>query len=527
MTRTLLGISIFCVVILSGCSADEAGLNPDNGSTCQSWEVIACDCLDGSSGFANCLDDGTGFGPCDTCPGSAIDGPGVNLDRETNGDNAPQTTPTTPVNPGNLGSEGSGAGPDQESPLPGDEGDDATEQAYIPDDVNWVEDVKPITDAKCVGCHSPEAKLGSISLAEYEDTQMISPYCGDATVGETMVLKITEPVTCGQIMPPAGYPELSTAEIKVIEDWVLLGMPYGPDEDNGSSDTDSADPTNPENPNTAENDGETNEGPGSGENDNPEDDPATGADGTETADGTDTSDGTDSEEGDETQESDETILEEEDEEIVSFEDVHPIFQKSCSGLACHQYSGFAQSDVNLAYQVVVEKDFADNMVDAILDGRMPASNFGFPLCSGDPSVDTNPKCLTADEQDLVLSWFEDFTNEKIKNEEANSDGTAKAPTWPDAQATFDDVHPILESGCSGGFCHSGGMANFDKEKAYKTVINKGLCDTILQQVQSGEMPAGKGCTGDPLADAVIPGCLNQDDHDILISWITGDESCPE
>ena len=209
-------------------------------------------------------------------------------------------------------------------------------------------------------------------------------------------------------------------------------------------------------------------------------------------------------------------------EEVGFEQVHPILKQTCSGLVCHQYTGFAQDDVEAAFQVVVDKDFANNIVDAILDGRMPVNWFGAQLCTGDPAVDTDPKCLSQVEQDLVLAWYDSY---EYAQAVAASGGVA-VPAWPDVQATFTEVHPILEAGCAGGLCHSGGMANFDIGNAYDTIVDKGLCNSILNEVQSGAMPAGQGCTGDPALDELNPGCLSQEEHDILESWVTGAVACP-
>ena len=522
MLRPLPILCLFAVVLFASCAAEESALNSTRGNFCQTWEVQACACADGSQGIAPCLADGSGFGDCGACQETPWSGAEVNLGGEMEGgsgtpDQNPSTTPS-PVDPSGQDPVDPGTDPNQSGGMEsGDQGGGTDEmpedQGYVPDEVNWVEDVKPITDAKCVGCHSETLQLGDIGLATYEDTQMMSPNCGEGTVGETILLKVVEPVTCGQIMPPAGYPGLSDAEVKVIEDWVLLGMPYGPEDlaDSGDSgNTETGDTTD-----GAEDEGEMAGGPEEGDSGSPGD---TTNEGTEGADAEGGAEDEDSEDLAETEV-------EEPEEVVAFEDVHPILQKSCSGLACHQYSGFAQSDVEKAYNVVVEKDFANNIVDAILDGRMPANAFGFPLCSGDPSVDTNPKCLTAEEQDLVLAWYDNY--EGTKSDGQPIGGFDGPLSYPDVQATFSDVHPILESGCSGFFCHSGGLANDDIEKAYNSVINKGLCDDILDQVQTGGMPQGLGCSGDPVVDAGIPGCLNQEEHDILISWITGDEPCPQ
>ena len=233
---------------------------------------------------------------------------------------------------------------------------------------------------------------------------------------------------------------------------------------------------------------------------------------------------------------------EEEEPVTAFElftQVHPIMEASCSGWLCHQYSGFAQPDLEAAYDVVQEKDFADNILDAIVEGRMPAGNFGLPLCTGDPSVDTDPKCLTQEQLDLVTAWVNLETGQVEPTPTDVPDGDADVPDsdidvpegddTSDAQAvvTFTDVHPILKAGCSGFFCHSGGFAGDDIQAAFEAVESKSLCEPILEAVQDGSMPPGKGCTGDPTQDANISGCLGPEEHSLLIEWVLGsDTPCP-
>ena len=210
-----------------------------------------------------------------------------------------------------------------------------------------------------------------------------------------------------------------------------------------------------------------------------------------------------------------------------FKQVHPIMEASCSGWLCHQYSGFAQPDLDAAYNAVLEKDFADNILDAIVEGRMPAGNIGLPLCTGDPSVDTDPKCLTQEQIDLVTDWVAAEKGELLPPgvEPPTEEDTSGAEESSDGQAlvNFNQIHPILNAGCSGFFCHSGGFANDNIDTAFKAIEDKGLCAPILDAVQSGAMPPGKGCTGDPLQDANIEGCLNAEEHALLSTWVLGNE----
>jgi hypothetical protein len=204
---------------------------------------------------------------------------------------------------------------------------------------------------------------------------------------------------------------------------------------------------------------------------------------------------------------------------VTFLDVHPVLVASCSGWVCHQYNGFAQGDVDAAYDVVLEKNLAEDILDAILSGAMPAGNFGLPLCSGDPAVDTDEKCLTQEELDLIEGW--------VAYENGEIGGVPAAPpTIPDV-VTFTQIYPVLQKGCNGFVCHDGGFAGPDINQAYDAVVTQGLCEPILEQVQSGAMPVGKGCTGDPAVDETIPGCLDITEHTLLLEWVTGsDQPCP-
>jgi hypothetical protein len=288
-------------------------------------------------------------------------------------------------------------------------------------------------------------------------------------------------------MPPFGMEALTEEEVKVVNDWILLDMPYGPE-----TETEVDPGTDPIEPGT---DPEVEPG----EDVDPED-------GTENP--TDTETETDTE--------------------VTFEDIHPVFVKSCTGWACHQYSGFAQEDIALAYEALEEKNFANNIVDAVLDGRMPVGNFGLPLCSGDPAVDTNPKCLTQEEIDLLILWFDAYTGattgeEPVPGEEGGLPGEPVEP----AQTTFEEVHPVFEAGCSGFFCHSGGLANDNIDVAYQKIASQDLCEKILEEISTGDMPLGKDCTGDPIADAGKSGCLSQEQFELVFSWVTGDVPCAE
>ena len=143
--------------------------------------------------------------------------------------------------------------------------------------------------------------------------------------------------------------------------------------------------------------------------------------------------------------------------------------------------------------------------------------------------------LTAEEQALIKAWYLNFSGASEEPEElpVPEEGPGdNAGDLPDAdpaqeQAKFADVTPIFQKSCSGFFCHGGGFASGNSAAAYDAVVNKNLCAPILKEVQSGAMPAGKGCSGDPVKDAGIAGCLTQSEYDLLVSWVTGDEACPQ
>ena len=98
---------------------------------------------------------------------------------------------------------------------------------------------------------------------------------------------------------------------------------------------------------------------------------------------------------------------------------------------------------------------------------------------------------------------------------------------PEVPVSFAEVHPILNDKCSGGVCHGGGLGNPDIDKAYETIIEKNLCKNIWFQIQYGKMPIGKGCTGDPVEDSKIDGCLNEEEYQLVKDWANGEIPCAE
>jgi hypothetical protein len=97
--------------------------------------------------------------------------------------------------------------------------------------------------------------------------------------------------------------------------------------------------------------------------------------------------------------------------------------------------------------------------------------------------------------------------------------------------TYAQVQPIFVAKCTP--CHSAGGigashhtlsdSNADARKAAEEAICAGkmIGECSLIMVQSGEMPLGKGCTGNPAQDASNPACLTQAEQDLLAAWIAG------
>jgi hypothetical protein len=107
-------------------------------------------------------------------------------------------------------------------------------------------------------------------------------------------------------------------------------------------------------------------------------------------------------------------------------------------------------------------------------------------------------------------------------------GLAGAPTYTA------DVQPILFEKCD--FCHTGGGygghdIGIDYEDAFLPADDYAQCSGLLVGgcalvlVQSGVMPPGGICTGDPEQDAGNEDCLTQYEQDLVQSWL--DAGMPE
>lgn len=96
-----------------------------------------------------------------------------------------------------------------------------------------------------------------------------------------------------------------------------------------------------------------------------------------------------------------------------------------------------------------------------------------------------------------------------------------------------DIQPVFAEKCAP--CHTGaGIGGHNIGTTYADAflpadnsdcdgLNVGQCTIV--RIQSGEMPQGAGCTGDPAQDAGIADCLTADQQALLQTWI--DTGLPE
>jgi hypothetical protein len=129
------------------------------------------------------------------------------------------------------------------------------------------------------------------------------------------------------------------------------------------------------------------------------------------------------------------------------------------------------------------------------------------------------------------------------------DFPANAPYQPDDERAWTayfsccvtytvDVQPILAAKCSP--CHTTGNAggvNFAATTGYPLTqlvpnANVAACQGItpdnvgncaLTRILNGQMPKGRGCTGNPVADAANAACLTQAEQTTIANWIAGGE----
>jgi hypothetical protein len=176
-----------------------------------------------------------------------------------------------------------------------------------------------------------------------------------------------------------------------------------------------------------------------------------------------------------------------------------------------------------------------------------------PLCvdRGDVAMSVDPEVGTcADPDGTTFADAVAFCGGAVKYFDYTCvDFPASAPYQPDNERAWTayfgccvtytvDVQPIFAAKCSP--CHTTGDAggvNFAATTGYPltqlvpnanvaacqdiTPDNVGACTLI--RIQNGQMPKGRGCTGDPVADADNAACLTQAEQTTIANWIAGGE----
>jgi len=105
--------------------------------------------------------------------------------------------------------------PDAAKPPVADAGVDTAKLVHLPCDV------KAIVQSKCGSCHGsdPSAPMSLVSAADFQTV---------ATNKQKMYANVKDKITSSdtkKVMPPAGYPELSTAELSTMTAWLDKGAP--------------------------------------------------------------------------------------------------------------------------------------------------------------------------------------------------------------------------------------------------------------------------------------------------------------
>ncbi len=99
---------------------------------------------------------------------------------------------------------------------------------------------------------------------------------------------------------------------------------------------------------------------------------------------------------------------------------------------------------------------------------------------------------------------------------------------PTGIATYTNaVQPVFAEKCQP--CHTGlRLGGHNMGTTYEDALlpaNSPACADLLNgecsfvRIQSGQMPLGAGCTGDPTQDVGNPACLNQAEQDSVQEWI--------
>lgn len=88
-------------------------------------------------------------------------------------------------------------------------------------EVTWHQDVRPIVEARCAGCHKAGG-IGPFDLSTYAGTRAVAELVGMVTAARTM-----PPWHAGAEQGYLGDPSLTDAQIATIAKWVEIGTPEG------------------------------------------------------------------------------------------------------------------------------------------------------------------------------------------------------------------------------------------------------------------------------------------------------------
>lgn len=90
--------------------------------------------------------------------------------------------------------------------------------------------VQPILASKCIGCHNAGKRKGDLGM---ETPEMLLKGGKNGKLWDTavtgpglMMQRIHLPENDKEHMPPAGKPQLTEAEIQILEHWIRLGAPF-------------------------------------------------------------------------------------------------------------------------------------------------------------------------------------------------------------------------------------------------------------------------------------------------------------
>jgi mono/diheme cytochrome c family protein len=95
--------------------------------------------------------------------------------------------------------------------------------------IDFVRDVRPIFQARCLGCHGPEKQRGGLRLDRKEsvlaggDSQKPAVVPGKS--GDSQLIRLVTGTEAGMRMPPKGAP-LPEAEIRLLRAWVDQGAAW-------------------------------------------------------------------------------------------------------------------------------------------------------------------------------------------------------------------------------------------------------------------------------------------------------------